>query len=438
LSRKDFEDYEFVVAELGKMAKKNFAEIKEHHKDHPEDDLYTVRHPKDNHLMLFTREGMRRLWQIARRGLKSIGPEGGKYDLKTVVDGIEKLFLAKLFDDPSSINDEQAHELFMQALAEISKTFVSSTHHIPCSLAAHRSPAQFLIGPVEFQLSEAFWNKNEKAIIESLKRELQHDSIKQFFTQQWWVASVEVAPCDPVIAEMRATEAIQSSLDLFKLFVGSGRAARVGHAYVAGLPRHSSRLYSDSDGFHVTQSWSSGNAIVKDDWLADVVNFLPWVFGAEMISNRLRTWGGLADPEQRFLDAIAWHSEGISESNPAARILKFWTAIERTVSLKIRDKVSVRSAILSAEATDFPQQFEKCQRLYSLRSEIVHGTYHGDGEKLASSSLETEKVSQAVLTSYAFIAGQLKAANRLSRAAIEAEFKRLDGIGLRIQSRKRK
>jgi hypothetical protein len=437
LSRKDFEDYEFVVAELAKMAQMNFAQIKEHHSLHPEDSLHTLKHPKDKHLMLFTREGAKRLWQVARRGLKSLGPESTKYELKTVVDAIEKLFLARLVDDPSSINDEQAHELFRQALADVSKDFVSSTHHVPCSLAAHRSPAEFRIGPVDFQLSEAFWKKNGQSIIESLKRELQHDTIKQFFTQQWWVASVEVEPCDPIVAERRATEAVQSSLDLFKLFVGSSRAARVGHAYVAGLPRHFSRLYSDSEGFHVTQSWSSGNAIVKDDWLTDVANFLPWVFGAETISNRLRTWGRLPDPEQRFLDALAWHSEGISESNLAARILKFWTAIERTVSLKIRDRVSARAAILSDEVTNFPEQFEKCQRLYSLRSEIIHGTYNGDEGKLASSSHETEKVSQAVITSYAYIAGQFKAANRLSRAIIETEFKRLDGIALRIQTAKR-
>jgi len=418
------------------MAKMNIAEIKEHYKFHPEDKLYSLKHPKDNHLMLFTREGMKRLWQIVRRGMKFIGPERSKYDLKTTVAGLENLFLIRLCDDPSSINDEGAHELFTQVLVELSKKFVSSTHHIPCSLAAHRSPAEFQIGPVEFQLSAAFWKKNEKAIIDTLKHELQHDPIKHFFTQQWWVASVDVDPCDPIIAERRAIEAVQSSLDLFKLFVGSGRAARVGHAYVAGLPRHSSRLYSDKNGFHLTQSWSSGNAVVKDNWLDDVINFLPWVFGAEMIIRRLRAWERLPDPEQRFLDALAWHGEGISELNPAARILKLWAAIERTVSLKIRDKIEARAAILSAEATDFFQQFKRCQRLYSLRSEIVHGTYQGDEEKLRSSSIETEKVSQAVITSYAFIAGQLKAANRLTRAAVEGEFKRLDDIVLRIQNRK--
>lgn len=74
----------------------NFAEIREHQKHHPEDNLHTLHHPTDNHLMLFTREGMKRFWQIARRGVKSLGSEGHKYDLKIIVSEIQKLFLTPI------------------------------------------------------------------------------------------------------------------------------------------------------------------------------------------------------------------------------------------------------------------------------------------------------------------------------------------------------
>ncbi len=431
LSRKDFEDYEFIVSELAKMAKMSFADIQEHQKHHPEDNLCTLHHPKDNHLMSFTREGMKRFWQIARRGMKSLGPEGSKYSLKGVVSEIQKLFLTRLLDSPSSINDEQAHEIFLQVIAKISEHFTPSTHYVPCRLVAHTNPPQFRIGPVEFQLSEAFWKNHGQVVLESLGHESQHEQIKEFFTQQKWVASVHVGPCDAAVGADRATEAIQSSLDLFKLFAGSSRGARVGHAYVAGLPRYSSRLYSDDKGFHTTQMWASGNAIIKDGWVADVASFRPWIFGEETISERLQGWERLPDPKQRFLDALAWHGDGVSEPIAAARILKFWTAIERTVSLRIRDRVSARAAILSAEAKDFSEQFEKCQRLYSLRSEVVHGTYSGGDEKLTLSAHETERISQTVVTSYAFMAAQLKSARMLTRDGVEAEFRRLDKIAAR-------
>ncbi len=115
-----------------------------------------------------------------------------------------------------------------------------------------------------------------------------------------WISSVQVGPCDSAVGADRATEAIQSSLDLFKLFVGSGRGARIGHAYRAGFPRFSSTLYSDSSGFHITQRWASGNAVVKDDWIGDVADFRPWIFGEEAISERLQSWERLTDPEQDF------------------------------------------------------------------------------------------------------------------------------------------
>ena len=228
LSRKDFEDYEFIVAELARMAKMNFAEIREHQKQHPEENLYTLHHPKDNHLMLFTREGMKRFWQVAGRGMKSLGPESRKYDLKSVVSEIQRAFLTRLLDNPPSINDEHAHDIFVQVIAKISAAFVPSTHYVPCRLVAHTSPSQFRIGPVEFQLSQALWKDYGEAILESLRHESQHEPIEQFFTQQMWVASVQVGPCDSVVGAGRATEAIQSSLDLFKLIAGS-RGARVGH-----------------------------------------------------------------------------------------------------------------------------------------------------------------------------------------------------------------
>jgi hypothetical protein len=431
LSRKDFEDYEFIASELSKMAKMNFAEIREHQKHHPEDNLFTLHHPRDNHLMLFTREGAKRFRQVARRSFKSLGTESRKYDLNIVISKVKELFLTRLLENTSSLNDEHAHEIFLQAIAEISKDFLGTTHYIPCSLVAQSVPSQFHIGPVEFQLSEVFWDKNGQSIRGNLKHESQHEPIKQFFTQQRWVASVQVGPCDPIVSATRATETVQLSLDLFKLFAGRSRGADVRHAYIAGLPWHTSRLYSDETGFHITQIWAFRNAVLKDAWLEDIAGFLPWIFGEQTISARLERWENLPELEQRFLDALTWHSDGISEASAPARILKFWIAIERTLSSKIRDRVSMRAAIFSAEAKDFCRQFEKCQRLYSLRSEIVHGTYHGTDEKLESSAQETEKISEAVVTSYAFMAAQLKCANAFSRTGIEAEFKRLDRIAAR-------
>jgi hypothetical protein len=194
LSRKDFEDYEFIVEELARMGRMSFPEIKDHHKQHPEDNLYTLHHPKDNHLMLFTREGMKRFWQIGRRGLKSLGPEGCKYDLDNVVAEIQKLFLGQLLDNPSLINDEQSHDIFAAVIAKISETFLPSTHYVPCTLVAHTRPSQFHIGPVEFQLSQVFWKNNGQAILAGLRHQSQHQSIKEFFTQQMWVSSVQVGP----------------------------------------------------------------------------------------------------------------------------------------------------------------------------------------------------------------------------------------------------
>jgi Apea-like HEPN len=430
ISRKDFEDYEFILAELEKMVKMNFSQIREHQKTRPEDILHTLRHPKDGNLMLFTREGAKRFRQIGRRGIKLLGPEGRRYDFKNVVTGIQKLFLERYFEDPSLINDENAHDIFSRVVEWMSQNFTPATHYFPCSIVAHRIPVQFRIGPVQFQLSNTFWETNGDALLEGLNK-VRHDSIKQFFTQQMWIASVQVDACDPNIATSRATESIQSALDLFKLFAGTGRGAKIGHAYAAGPLSYSSRVYSDANGFHLTQTWASRDAVVRDNWLDEMVSFPPWQFGEDIILKSLRSWDRLPDAEQRFLDGLAWHGDGVSEPIAAARIIKFWTAIERILTSRIRDKITPRVALLSSGSRGFPQQFRKCQRLYSLRSEIIHGTYNDGNEKLESGASEIENISQAVVTWYGFVAAQLKSTNSLTRDHIKLEFAHLDQIAKR-------
>jgi hypothetical protein len=68
-----------------------------------------------------------------------------------------------------------------------------------------------------------------------------------------------------------------------------------------------------------------------------------------------------------------------------------------------------------------------------LRSKIAHGTYGDGDEKLVSSARKTDRVSQTVLTSYAFIAARPKSANMLTRDGIEGEFKRRDEITARFR-----
>jgi len=90
--------------------------------------------------------------------------------------------------------------------------------------------------------------------------------------------------------------------------------------------------------------------------------------------NYWNRWGDLDEIELRFLDALAWHSDAISEHDPGARIIKFWTSIERTLRTSPGD-VDTRAALLAsgapAEFADYSHRYEHAYR--RRRNDVVHG-----------------------------------------------------------------
>jgi hypothetical protein len=82
----------------------------------------------------------------------------------------------------------------------------------------------------------------------------------------------------------------------------------------------------------------------------------------------------------RFLDAAHWYGEAVRESSPAAKVIKYVTALERMFMSdekdNITDLVSRRVAAFCSEPFahgDFESWQKRTQRAYGLRSKLAHG-----------------------------------------------------------------
>jgi hypothetical protein len=441
LSRKDFIDYEFFVHELVRIAQMGIPQLREFAEKSRHDLLPTIRNPITNSLMLTSREMRTRIRQAAIRGLETFGDEAKKFDLGDLIGELQREVFRRYTEDPPTITDENAHQIFLSAAQNQLNRFEEITHYIPCSIASHEQPTRFEIGPVQFRLSKIFWPEIQKSVRElKFVTEMRLEMLREFFNSHKWVAIVRVPPASLSVSTLRARQTISASLNLFKLFVGGRTVARVRHAYEPGFVRETSVLWSgEKDGFHLSTIFGGIDAHVDGNWIEDVRNFPQWKFGATTIQRKLTEWSPLPEAEERFMDALTWHGEAISDARPEARIIKFWTAIERIVSFQKKDNVTLRAAVMSiTPKQDLESYVRRCQTLYSFRSEVVHGNAPRQGTKMESMAHEIEDISQNVLIGYTRIAIHLKQIGGLDRDSVEGQFKRLDEISKNKLSRGKK
>src|SRR5262249_12349588 len=162
---------------------------------------------------------------------------------------------------------------FEGAIRNLEASFVERTHHVPCAVVMHRVRDIFTIGPVTFILRERFFRENEQAIREAAERwapSMSADILNRtqsFYTDFMWIAQITVPPCDVAVSRERARAGIQKALDVFKLIVGSGRAANVKMAHEIALPHRPWELTSTPvKGFDIRSSGGSHDPIVNDEW----------------------------------------------------------------------------------------------------------------------------------------------------------------------------
>jgi hypothetical protein len=438
LSKKDFVDYEFIANEVGRLAQLTPQELLKYYAEHKEDALCMLWAGERS--LPGTRACYERFDQIVTRGLKSLGPDARTHDHSTLRNLLVRKFAAEAGKIVVETTDENAHALFEEVLRVAQAEHRELTHYIPCFLVAQRTPERFSIGPVSFMVQEAFMRDNESALHAALApgptSDLHFGFLESFLKTFGWVASVRVPACDEAVSRVLARRVVQRVLDLVKLFVGAQRASNVRQGYDESIPGATSTLVSPEPGkFLISHSRKLREAVVPEDWYCQATDVKEWGIAEDIISAAWRNWDEVSEPFRRFLDALSWHGEAVVERDAQARILKFWTAIERVVSVKSGDPVTRRAAILSVrDVREFDKRFLECQRLYANRSDIVHGTEAYRTARSPRVALHTEELSQWVLINYLRMVRNLESRVPLTRQALTKALQLLDGISKRASS----
>ena len=444
-SEQNINDVQFILNQVEWFLAKPPEELMSYFKEHKLDALYSLAHPKGKGMLICGYEAYQRFNILAERFLSSQKDKAVNVHLPEYAKAIRAEFVRRFIEEPKAVVDRRnVDRMLSSAYRCISKEFDTVIHYIPCSIFRSNDPAEFEVGPVDFvhkfKFEELYGEKIEaqRAILAKKHQErcqeairsgtpadrgatpaqseglANHlvDNLKDFFSRFDWIAVVKIGKCDSYTSRKRALLVVEGALNILKLLLSQRYSDKLGTAYKPSLQTHIATLTRSSDNsLNISVSKRYGGNMPGDNW-GEVISKQ----GRYFFETAARTLDCLIDPErsthlkQRFLDALAWYGDAVSENSPAAQVVKYVSAIERMTGTGIEHDeqgnergvtkiVTRRSTIFYHHASD--KTYESCKteisKIYNCRSNLVHGSISPFDESVSEMAYRAEQVARLIL-----------------------------------------
>lgn len=220
------------------------------------------------------------------------------------------------------------------ASRHVRKKLVERRIALPCRMWTRAGPDAIDIGPVTLMRAETFLTDPSIRWPEADRHQEQLRSARDFSSKVGWIAIVELPPTDKAMALARAENAADAALNVLRLLLGPDRTRRLRRASSWGpTARHCHFEVFQDGSASISATYAGDDELMWSNWPE-------YVF--EEDRNTVRLWSGAAicgitSPrecvplQQRFLDALKWYGDGVTESNDAGRLIKYVFSWERLV-----------------------------------------------------------------------------------------------------------
>lgn len=332
----------------------------------------------------------------------------GQVEARSLDGHVRTLISRRFLGEKRPVTLREVERLLAEAGKLAAAERSARTHFIPCHLVFVQDPPQFAIGPVRFltkahfrsRLARRIWNSRD--YLRGDRRFLR--DVIGYYASFGWVAEIDIADCDRKTSGARALEVVTRALDCLHLLIGSGhsRKMRVGGPDLTRDLRGS--VSANPDGLSYEVSFpTAGQVGFGEGWFTQFEEHWSREFALCALALEAAIDPGLARPlSHRFLDAIHWYGEAVRDPNPAARVVKYITALERMLMTEgrneeiaptIAERVSAlccqRGSIASHE-----QWRADAQIAYVLRSKLVHGSLSSKSPRVRDELGTVARVSQ--------------------------------------------
>ncbi|MDO8545528.1 MAG: HEPN domain-containing protein [Opitutaceae bacterium] len=464
----DLEDTRLIVREVARFLAMPIERLMAHFKSHKHDSLATIPHPTCGTCFCGL-AGSDRFWTIARRHLKANPDQRSRVEPSQFVDDLKAAFSANFIPTLAKPTEELAEPtkiLVRKMLADASdaaeKRFVALTHYIPCAIFLSKAVKRFSLGPVEFVHESEFWASHD-AELQAMRGDLaaryakqneqqpaglpavtaeraaeianrQIDEVTTFFRDFNWLAVVSIDSCDDSVSYDRAIYLTRRALDVIKLLLGEYYTQRLRTAADHGHARKSAKLFrGPAQDLQWSLASTPNDDVVGDNWLPALTQNEQF----ELAAKALTLVASRSDAPLciRFIDALAWYGDAVSERQPGAKIVKFVTAIERIAGTGKDDPRGINQIIKSRAGILYHLYSEKpieeatktVTRVYGWRSGLVHGSTSPFDPSLNDQLHEVAAVTRLVVLAALDFFSQLGIASPgMDNEALRAEYRALE------------
>lgn len=354
------------------------------------DGLHWLPDPRDNGLhILCGREASRRIAILAEHAARSAGITE-QVERRSLDKHVRAVISRRFIGGNRSVTLREVERALAEAGKLAAAARASRVHYVPCHLVFAEDPPEFSIGPVRF-LTRARFRSVLAGNLWASRSHLRRDhrfvrDITRYYSSFRWVAEVQIANCDRKTSGARAKDVVTRAIDCLHLIIGPGhsRKMRVGGPDLSRDLRAGLSVSGGSLGYEASYP-SAGHVGFEDGWFTEFEEHPEWsqVLALCALALESAVEPGLTRPlSHRFLDAIHWYGEAVRDANPAARVVKYVTALERILMTEGRNEeiaptVAERVAVLNCERGSVESHARwraDAQTAYSLRSKLVHGS----------------------------------------------------------------
>jgi len=410
---------------------------------HRMDALYSIP-DKRRGMIICGRDASERFYNIAERHLSSQKEEKNKTNLDEFVKKLKEEFSRRFLQIVEEITEKNMDRMISTAYRRISREFEPLIHYIPCAIFFSRTIESFEIGPVSFlhktKFESTYGDEIDQLRIQIKEQHREHcasaiadgfpanriateeqsqqladylvDGLLSSFGNYEWIAVVTISKCNEKVSYSRAISVTKTALNILKLLLGGEFTYRIKTGKDHGEFSKSARLTRKENGkLEISLASAPSGNVVGDEWLEILSTNAAYHFG--LATKVLELSLGFSDPPPlctRFIDALSWYGDAVSEQSHAAKIVKFVSSIERITGTGIEmdddgrergvtEIVTNRSSILHSIATGEPlaDSIPKVSNIYECRSNLVHGSLSPFDESCVSYAHKAGEISRMIL-----------------------------------------
>jgi len=439
-SEQNLADLEFILNELAAVSALSIDELKLRLEKHPEDTLHHIR-LSDGSLRISTAAISKRFQNIALRKSES-DAENDSYDLNSFITNLKSQFALIFLEHQHPLSRKTSDRMIDKALTKLKSERETITHFIPCEFLYKQEPKKFELGPVTFHTVEGFleqygekiqdeiakkkeqieerWQNREEGegkfvfqkkwtLKDALRTEDKlNKKFEHFFHELGWVAEVTVPKCLPEVSFSKAKEVVKAALDFMKLLLGERSGRRFRIAYDEGQSPETATLSLNQET-QLQFGWSFGGfgAVSWDNWFEEVQDkfYMEMKLAGVTIRQLIDTMPR-APLSEKWLGALLWYGQGVSESSDSAKIVKYVAALEQLTITKKKTEDEISKTVISRteflcdeilEQDQTGETLTVIKNMYKYRSELLHGQISPSNKKIRLTASSAGRVTQQAL-----------------------------------------